>query len=159
MAAAVAACGAVAAVEDLAAVAVARRDDPPSRVMTGRSRLEAARSAESAANEVSVEESAVNAKANADVAPPVPANRKITLSKARWPSAWPTGFFSEPIGFLLPMREKVAEGRMRVDHRFFTMNERHLNPTVSTLTLPSPSRERVFSVPSQKPSCACALRG
>ena len=58
--------------------------------------------------------------------------------------------------FLLPMREKVAEGRMRVE-AFFTKKRNGFRLAVSTLTLPSPSRERVFSVPTQKPSCAsCA---
>ena len=69
-----------------------RRADPHLKAMTDRSHPEEARIAGSAANEVSVEESAVNAKANAVVVPPVPANRKTTLSKARWPSAWPTDF-------------------------------------------------------------------
>ena len=53
-----------------------RRADPHLKAMTDRSHPEEARIAGSAANEVSVEESAVNAKANAVVAPPVPANRK-----------------------------------------------------------------------------------
>lgn len=69
------------------------RADPHLKAITDRNHPEEARIAGSAANEVSVEESAVNAKANAVVVPPVPANRKTTLSKARWPSAWPTGFF------------------------------------------------------------------
>ena len=67
-----------------------RRADPHLKAMIDRSHPEEARIAGSAANEVSVEENAVNAKANAVV---VPANRKTTLSKARWPNAWPTGFF------------------------------------------------------------------
>ena len=73
-----------------------RRADPHLKAITDRSHPEEARIAGSVANEVSVEESAVNAKANAVVVPPVPANRKTTLSKARWPGAWPTGFFGEP---------------------------------------------------------------
>ena len=67
-----------------------RRADPHLKAMTDRSHPEESRIAGSAANEVSVEESAVNTKANAVV---VPANRKTTLSKARWLGAWPTGFF------------------------------------------------------------------
>ena len=55
--------------------------------------------------------------------------------------------------FLLPMREKVAGGRMRVG-AFFTKKRHDIRLADSSLTLPSPSRERVFSVPSQKPSCA-----
>ena len=55
--------------------------------------------------------------------------------------------------FLLPMREKVAGGRMRVG-AFFTRKRHDIRLADSSLTLPSPSRERVFSVPSQKPSCA-----
>ena len=56
------------------------RADPHLKAMIDRSHPEEARIAGSAANEVSVEESAVNAKANAVVVPPVPANRKHPVS-------------------------------------------------------------------------------
>ena len=37
------------------------------------------------------------------------------------------------------MREKVAEGRMRVEHTFSQKSDVISEPAVSTLTLPSPS--------------------
>ena len=66
---------------------------PHLKAMTDRSHPEEARIAENAANEVSVEESAVNAKANAVVVPPVPANRKTTLSESPLAKRLANGLF------------------------------------------------------------------
>ena len=71
-----------------------RRADPHLKAMIDRSHPEEARIAGSAANEVSVEESAVNAKANAVVVHPVPANRKQLSRKPVGQRA----FFGEPFG-------------------------------------------------------------
>ena len=84
-----------------------RRADPHLKAMIDRSHPEEARIAGSAANEVSVEESAVNAKANAVVVPPVPANRKQLSRKPV------NGLFLVSRLDPFPSRKKVAEGRMR----------------------------------------------
>ena len=75
-----------------------RRADPHLKAMTDRSHPEEARIAGSAANEVSVKESAVNAKANAVVAPPVPANRKQLSRKPVGQALGQRAFFGEPFG-------------------------------------------------------------
>ena len=89
-----------------------RRADPHLKAMTDRSHPEEARIAGSAANEVSVEESAVNAKANAVVVPPVRANRKNTL-ESPLAKLLANGLFLVSRLDPFPSREKLAEGRMR----------------------------------------------
>ncbi|HCV99030.1 MAG TPA: hypothetical protein DGJ56_07000, partial [Verrucomicrobiales bacterium] len=75
-----------------------RRADPHLKAMIDRSHPEEARIAGSAANEVSVEESAVNAKANAVVVPPVPANRKQLSRKPVGQALCQRAFFGDPFG-------------------------------------------------------------
>ena len=89
-----------------------RRADPHLKAITDRNHPEEARIAGSAANEVSVEESAVNAKANAVVVPPVRANRKNTL-ESPLAKLLANGLFLVSRLDPFPSWEKLVEGRMR----------------------------------------------
>ena len=120
-----------------------RRADPHLKAMIDRSHPEEARIAGSAANEVSVEESAVNAKANAVVVPPVPANRK-QLSRKPVGQALANGLFLVSRLDPFPSREKVAEGRMRghphqAGDNWETSQQKPATQSPCYLNSPSPS--------------------